>query len=75
MVWWFLAGIGLYQVALFLPDVFLVTRIGVHKYLLSRDDDPAPNVFHARAQRAHRNYLESLPLFLGLSVLSLIVDR
>ena len=74
MLGWILAGIGLCPPALFLPVLCLMKRIGIHKYFLPRDDDPDPNVFHARAQRAHRNYLESLALFFGLSILSLIVN-
>lgn len=75
MLFWLLLGILVYQLSLLLPVIFLITRIGVHSYLLSRDHDPDPSILHARAQRIHRNYLESLAVFLTLGILAIVVDN
>ena len=42
-------------------------------YLLSsRDSSSKPSIYAQRANRASRNLLETLPIFIGISVLSLI---
>jgi len=42
-------------------------------YLLSsRDGSSKPSIYAQRANRASRNLLETLPIFIGISILSLI---
>ncbi len=42
-------------------------------YLLSsRDSSSKPSIYAQRANRASRNLLETLPIFIGISILSLI---
>ena len=43
------------------------------KYLLSsRDSSSNPSIYAQRANRASRNLLETLPIFIGITILSLI---
>ena len=43
------------------------------KYLLSsRDTSSNPSIYAQRANRASRNLLETLPIFVGITILSLI---
>ena len=43
------------------------------KYLLSpRDTSSNPSIYALRANRASRNLLETLPIFIGITILSLI---
>jgi len=43
------------------------------KYLLSsRDSSSKPSIYAQRANRASRNLLETLPIFIGIGILSLI---
>ncbi len=72
MLTWILLGLGVHFVGVFLPSTILLPRIGVSAYAGSRDNDPEPTVMQARAMRAVRNMLESLPAFLALAVLALI---
>lgn len=73
MLTWILLGLGVHYAGVFLPSTILLPRIGVTAYAGSRDDDPEPLVTQARAQRAVRNMQESLPAFLALSLLALIL--
>lgn len=73
MTTWILMGVGVYLLGLFLPSLFLIPQIGLTQYAGSRDQEPEPNAVRGRAMRAHRNMLESLPLFLTFGVLSLVV--
>ncbi|MEM7242421.1 MAG: MAPEG family protein [Pseudomonadota bacterium] len=74
MIFWMLAAMALYYVGLFLPSPFLMQRIGVMTYFTgARDDDPTPQKLHGRIKRAHVNLGESMPIFLALGVLALIV--
>jgi uncharacterized MAPEG superfamily protein len=73
MITWLLLGTGLYVATLFIPSLFLISKIGVGSYLGSRDADPVVNPVHGRAQRVVRNFGESYPPFAVLGILSLIV--
>lgn len=74
MLFWIILCLIVYVVGLFLPPLFLVGRIGVSGYLGSRDDEPVPSDMHGRANRASRNFTESLAPFLGLAILAMVVD-
>ncbi len=73
MIFWILSAIALYTIGLFLPSLLLLPRIGISAYVGSRDNEPEPSALHARVKRAHRNMMESLPVFLALAVLALVV--
>ncbi len=73
MLTWILLGLGVHFAGVFLPSTILLPRIGVSAYAGSRDNDPEPLVTQARASRAVRNLQESLPAFLTLGVLALIL--
>jgi uncharacterized MAPEG superfamily protein len=73
MLTWLLLGTGLYVATLFIPSLFLISKIGVGAYLGSRDAEPLANALHGRAQRIVRNFGESYPPFAVLGILSLIV--
>jgi len=73
MLYWILAAMAVYLVGVFLPSLPLIGQIGLKDYLGSRDADPAPGKFRARAQRATRNMQETLQVFLALAVLSMVV--
>lgn len=73
MLTWILLGLGVHFAGVFLPSTMLLPRIGVAAYAGSRDADPEPLIKQARASRAVRNMQESLPAFLVLAVLALIV--
>jgi len=48
---------------------------GVEFAATGRDDEPEPNVWNARAQKALRNLIETYPVFLALIVASIVGDR
>lgn len=66
----------------FLAFVYL----GVHGYLLrrqigygaenaNRDNDPAPDLLAGRGMRAFRNFIETYPVFIALTVVVVLADR
>ncbi len=73
MLTWIYVSLALYFTGLFLPSLFLIPAMGVMGYLGSRDAEPTPRPMHARAKRAHRNLLETLPVFLVLAVLGFVI--
>ena len=74
MLTWIFIGIAIYVAGLFLPSLFLMSRIGIPSYFGTRDDAPSPSVMHARSLRAHRNFLESLPVFLAFGFAAMVVS-
>jgi len=70
LILWVLA---FYFVGLMLPGPFLLAKIGVKNYAGARDNLPEPDMVQARARRAQENFKESLPIFLALAMLALIV--
>ena len=48
---------------------------GVEFAATGRDEEPEPNVWNARAQKALRNLIETYPVFLALIVASIVGDR
>ena len=73
MLIWMLLAMAVHFAGVFLPSLFLLPRIGVPAYAGSRDNDPEPTAMQARSARAVRNMQESLPVFLALALLALIV--
>jgi len=65
--------LALYVVQIFLQETSLY-RFNVRQILGNRDTRPTMSVIAARLDRAKNNMMESLPLFLGLSLLALIKD-
>lgn len=73
MLTWIFFALLLYYAGVFLPSAFLIPRIGVGRYLASRDADPDPTVMQGRAKRASSNFLENLAPFLALAILAMIL--
>jgi len=73
MTIWILLALLVYYAGVFLPSLFLIPRIGLGRYLGSRDGDPEPGKMASRAKRAHGNLHENLAPFLVLGVLAMIV--
>lgn len=74
MVFWILMGLGLYVVNVYLAGAMLFLRIGPTAYMGPRDTLPDPSKFYARAQKSVANFAESLPVFLTLGILALVVE-
>jgi len=74
MVFWLLAGMGLYLVNVHLAGLLLMVQVGPMTHAGSRDDLPSPGRYRARAMRAADNFAENLPVFLGLGLLVLMVE-
>ena len=58
-----------------LPGSLLVRQVGAEDQMGPRDDLPEPTVELARARRALANLQETLPIFITLALLSLILDE
>jgi uncharacterized MAPEG superfamily protein len=69
-----LLGLGLHFVYILSAAWLLLAKIGVAAYMGPRDTLPEPGVFRARALKASANSAESLPVFLTLALLSLILE-
>lgn len=63
----------LVQVAL--PGHLLTEQVGVDAQIGPRDDLPEPGRDLARARRALGNLQETLPIFLTLAILSIVLDE
>ena len=74
MVFWILAGLGLYMLNVYGAGSLLMLRIGPAAYMGPRDTLPEPAKLYARALKAATNFAENLPVFLTLAVLALVVD-
>ncbi len=75
MLIWILFALLVYYAGVFLPSLFLVPRIGLARYLGTRDADPEPGAMAGRAKRAQANFQENLAPFLVLAVLAMIVPQ
>lgn len=73
MLTWLLLGTAIYYATMFAPSLFLISGIGLGKYLGSRDEEPVVNRYHGRAKRAARNFRENYPVFMALGLLVLVV--
>lgn len=75
MTFWIALVLGLYLIQLFIPSLFRIHQIGLAAYVGSRDGLPALPPYGDRADRAARNMLESLPLFLTAAILCIVMER
>lgn len=75
MTGWIIAAVAVHYIAVFLPALFVLKSLGFAGYFGSRDAEPAPSLYHGRAQRVLRNAQENLAAFLGLALLSMIVPE
>jgi len=74
MLTWLLLGTGLYLLSLYIPSLFLISRIGVAGDLGNRDAVPESRKAHGRASRAAANNIENYPVFMGLGVLAFAIE-
>ena len=74
MLIWLLLGTIVYLVTLYVPSLFLVSGIGMVGYLGSRDNEQIESALHGRAQRAARNFQENFPVFMGLGILTQVIE-
>ena len=58
-----------------LPGRFLTEQVGTKAQMGPRDDLPAPTQDLARSRRALENLQETLPIFLTLAVLSIVLGE
>ena len=75
MLFWLLAGIVVYYLAVLSPSLVLIPQIGLGSYLGSRDIRPDMGKIEGRMRRAVDNLRESFPVFLGLGTLALVVPE
>ena len=73
MVFWLLAGLGVYLLNIFLPAILYLPAEGLVTHAGSRDQQPPVGPFVGRARRSLANLQENLPIFLGLGILALVV--
>jgi uncharacterized MAPEG superfamily protein len=70
-----LAGLLLLLVMSFVPGAYLTKQVGAERQMGPRDDLPEPTPELARARRAFANLQETLPIFLTLGVLSVVLGE
>lgn len=81
MLTWIFVVIVLYVVQIYLVSILRFTESGLSDQemitvgLGTRDDTPGLSVRGERAERALNNLKESLPIFLTLAVLSIVMDK
>ena len=73
MLFWILVGLAVYVVNVFLPATLYLPREGLIAHLGSRDNLPDADALTGRARRSLANMQESLPIFLALALLAMIV--
>lgn len=73
MLFWILAGLGVYMVNVFLPAILYMPQEGTMTHMGSRDELPEPDAKVGRARRALANMQENLPIFITLGLLAMIV--
>ena len=74
MVFWILAALVLYLANVYLAGILLMLRIGPMAFTGPRDTLPEPSVTRGRALKSAANFGENLPVFLGLSILTFVVE-
>ena len=62
-------------VQVFLPGRYLVQQVGNDAQMGPRDDLPEPTQELARSRRALANLQETLPMFLTLAILSIVLGE
>jgi uncharacterized MAPEG superfamily protein len=66
--------LALLLVQAFLPGKFLADQIGSEEQMGPRDDLPEPTTELSRSRRALANLQETLPIFLTLAILCIVLD-
>lgn len=74
MLFWILAGLGVFLANIYLPAALFFPSVGMTRHVASRDDLPQPGRYVGRARRSLANYQENLPIFLTLGLLAMIVE-
>lgn len=74
MLFWMVAVLSLYLVHLFIPSLVRLVQpgVGLPVYVGSRDNLPPLPPVGGRADRAGRNFAESLPFFLTAAILTIV---
>lgn len=62
-------------VQVFLPGRYLAEQVGNRAQMGPRDELPAPTLELARSRRALANLQETLPMFLTLAILSIVLGE
>lgn len=70
-----LLALVLLLVHIFTPALLAFPSIGLTAYMGPRDAPPPDGVVLGRARRAQRNFAETLPIFLTLAVLALVLPE
>ncbi|MEL6377708.1 MAG: MAPEG family protein [Pseudomonadota bacterium] len=74
MVFWILACFAVYLFYVFSTGMILFARVGPSAYMGPRDNLPEQSVYYERAKKAAMNFSETLPIFVGLAILSLVQE-
>ena len=74
MVFWLLAGMALLLVYIYSAALIHFPSENVADRVAGNDASPARGIYAGRAERARVNMLENMPIFLGLGMLSLVLD-
>ena len=74
MLFWLLAGLGVYLLNVYLTAFLFVPATGILSLAGSRDALPPPNAMVGRARRGLTNLQENMPFFITLGLLAMIVD-
>ena len=74
MVFWLLAGLGLYLLQVYAAAAIYLPTEGIMTHMGGRDSLPEKGVLAGRADRALVNMKENLPVFITLALLALILE-
>lgn len=74
MLFWLLAGLGVYLANVYLPAFLFLPATNVMALAGSRDDLPSPGQMASRARRSLVNLQENLPIFVTLGILAMVVE-
>ena len=74
MVFWLLAGMALLLVYIYSAALIHFPIENLADRVAGNDASPARGIYAGRAERARVNMLENMPIFLGLGILSLVLN-
>jgi uncharacterized MAPEG superfamily protein len=74
MLFWIFAALILHAVYVFTPTMLFFPTEGVSRHMGGRDDLPEPSPVTGRARRALANWQESLPVFIVLALLAVVLE-
>ena len=74
MLFWIFAALILHAVYVFPPTMLFFPTEGVSRHMGGRDDLPVPSPVTGRARRALANWQESLPVFIVLALLAVVLE-